>query len=107
MIRRPPRTTRPDTPFPSTTPFRSGAPGNALAVLLDDFPLVIDQHQRVVRGFVGMFLMPLTGQRKHPPRVGRTARGGKDRRLFAWNTDRKSTRLNSSHSCASSMPSSA
>src|SRR3546814_2610719 len=77
MIRRPPRSTLTDTRFPYPTLFRS---------VLRDF----GRHPVVAHA--GDFSVPAMAQADEPPR---------DRQ------DRKSTRLNSSHYCASRMPSSA
>src|SRR3546814_10020170 len=79
MIRRPPRSTRTDTLFPYTTLFRS--------------------HERYAR---------TPRSRNHRPRPRALPRRAAARRGHHLPPrDRKSTRLNSSHSCASRMPSSA
>src|SRR3546814_14442058 len=85
MIRRAPRSTRTDTLFPYTTLFRSG--GFASTQL----------HQHP------------TYRTAHPspmPRNDEVA-SALHRPHRHYPTDRKSTRLNSSHYCASRMPSSA
>src|SRR3546814_6798850 len=108
MIRRPPRSTRTDTLFPYTTLFRS---------------LELRQHQphlRLRRGepaahvvvdpdiaiegveVVAELRHQLARRRGDVQRVG----AGVDA-LTPGLQDRKSTSLNSSHSCASRMPSSA
>src|SRR3546814_1487559 len=98
MIRRPPRSTRTDTLFPDTTLFRSQqlpfvhflvppVSGAERQVLL---PKHRDKHA-ASRG-------SLRGRRSESDRSPCPARRRRDR---------KSTRLNSSHSCASRMPSSA
>src|SRR3546814_2946947 len=129
MIRRPPRSTRTDTLFPYTTLFRSSpatvahAPGVMASqpgaaedidldelvperiVDLEEFPRAIDTE--VVYQDVRLRLrrdQRLAAARgtdivDHPGNIFAT--GG-----FAQ-PDRKSTRLNSSHSCATRMPSSA
>src|SRR3546814_14171546 len=98
MIRRPPRSTRTDTLFPYTTLFRScigalsgwqgteqttAGPrcGTAGFALLDDADAQLAATERFG-----------TGHADH---------------AATDNEDRKSTRLNSSHYCASRMPSSA
>src|SRR3546814_3032891 len=112
MIRRPPRSTRTDTLFPYTTLFRSivgdviiGKEGGADAL---DGAHRVEERVRVeimlrrTVGFEevavaaeGLVEVDLLAVGKH--------RAATDRR----SADRKSTRLNSSHSCASRMPSSA
>src|SRR3546814_13816255 len=100
VIRRPPRATRTDTLFPYTTLFRSfggGRQQDAVGVAArGPFRRPPDRHadsrafsDPAVRGF----------------RLYRLYRGGRPSRRRR--TDRKSTRLNSSHYCASRMPSSA
>src|SRR3546814_10731781 len=127
MIRRPPRSTRTDTLFPYTTLFRSRAFDDAVASLRCE-AAVMDVHLLAARS-------RLLGERQvdlalldvgHPDdqrpiglfraavgkafgEIGRGARRARDqqcaRRILV--EDRKSTRLNSSHYCASRMPSSA
>src|SRR3546814_12842696 len=90
MIRRPPRSTRTDTLFPYTTLFRStGAPRGF--ALFAGFPA--QRH--------GLRLFAL-----HPIRLGAEQSGGirlhqglraAEERRLALASDRKSTRLNSSH----------
>src|SRR3546814_11149950 len=97
MIRRPPRSTRPDTLFPYTTLFRSGLDrGVAVQVEADRSA----GHNRVQDGEVGA-----ATQQDRVRIVGRAAadegRVG-DRRVLTRDRilvarDRKSTRLNSSH----------
>src|SRR3546814_2309644 len=124
MIRRPPRSTRTDTPFPYTTLFRSlrtphrarprpspsppASFGQLRSAILDQLGaaiLVLDAH-RAGAGIedhleagadIGLVLRPT-----HQFEIGLV---GDSVRLFIG--DRKSTRLNSSHYCASRMPSSA
>src|SRR3546814_3055384 len=87
MIRRPPRSTRTDTLFPYTTLFRSLAQRHFLRHPVD-LLLTLREFERP-----GVF-----------ERLVLVA-GGEEGRMRL--RDRKSTRLNSSHSCASRMPSSA
>src|SRR3546814_1592751 len=117
MTRRPPRSTRTVTLFPYTTLFRSGL------VLPTTAPVVL------VVCLAGGLLAGVTGwlgARRNEARFV-AARGELGRRttslvtdarqLVLWqadgralddvDADRKSTRLNSSHYCASRMPSSA
>src|SRR3546814_5847363 len=91
MIRRPPRSTRTDTLFPYTTLFRSVRPRPDAEVLL---PAEGDDQ------------LPLREGADQPalPRRARAAPLSQRRGALQ---DRKSTRLNSSHQCASRMPSSA
>src|SRR3546814_4825347 len=129
MIRRPPRSTRTDTLFPYTTLFRSAnaasfATGLNSIITGGDInitsPGAVDLGNSSAGGFVqvsgqsiafnnidaglsvGLFADGIDG--------GSIAAGG-DINLFADSialtgavTDRKSTRLNSSHECASRMP---
>src|SRR3546814_8754548 len=112
MCRRPPRATRTDTLFPYTTLFRSKGRMDARAALrrlLAGTPLQIASDsgqvitlrssrssgtkQRAETGVVtGQVLDPATGEYLRNATI---------------EVDRKSTRLNSSHYCASRMPSSA
>src|SRR3546814_8149075 len=88
MIRRPTRSTRTDTLCPYTALFRSDFMERGMRALADVTDATLATHRSAVE--VSRF-------------------GPQDlvdvRRLVA--PDRKSTRLNSSHSCASRMPSSA
>src|SRR3546814_12146678 len=89
IMRRPPRSTLTDTLFPYTTLFRSvpdGAGGRNAHLLADN-----GSEQRAIARRARPWL-----------RIADAFQGAGDGRL-----DRKSTRLNSSHSCASRMPSSA
>src|SRR3546814_11014795 len=94
MIRLPPRSTRTDTLFPYTTLFRS----HGIISHNKTRPIAASDKRRgrVVTG-------KERGHDADTPdfRDRRSARTGSRRR------DRKSTRLNSSHYCASRMPSSA
>src|SRR3546814_21102981 len=110
MLRPPPVSTRHGTLFPYTTLFLSrrelvgqlGARGRIVLVIGDAAGQALRDHP----GFVGVVahlaqrLGDMGGQRWIGGRVF-IAAGGDDA------LDRKSTRLNSSHSCASRMPSSA
>src|SRR3546814_3310973 len=120
MIRRPPRSTRTDTLFPYTTLFRSR--------ILEIFTIERGFHKsRMHRVNANMVFGELPGgylaehphrrlrcrierERRHD-RLHRARRGNIDDRspdtLHRRQQDRKSTRLNSSHQCASLMPSSA
>src|SRR3546814_14077159 len=86
MIRRPPRSTRTDTLVPYTTLFRSQG-GQPRVAQMD--------------GRSGASLCPGTRLSVEDRRRGRPDAE------HAGPGDRKSTRLNSSHSCAARMPSSA
>src|SRR3546814_12671783 len=91
MIRRPPRSTRTYTLFPYTTLFRS--PPRQAAHEIGGTVDRVDHPQRIgVATTTAAFL----AQDAVMGEGGQQPRG-----------DRKSTRLNSSHSCASRMPSSA
>src|SRR3546814_13247082 len=107
MIRRPPGSTRTDTPFPDTTLFRS-AVARALGdvergVGLREQLLAVETARRAegdadaapgddrIRGDVGYRLGERIG---HPPRDRRRER---DVAALGHHQDRKSTRLNSSH----------
>src|SRR3546814_6218734 len=100
MIRRPPRSTRTDTLFPYTTLFRSGGEV-ALALHHRQAHQCLgagEEHPAAVeRVLVVEGNRPQSHRRKSLPAV--PAPGPC--------VDRKSTRLNSSHSCAARMPSSA
>src|SRR3546814_12590954 len=105
MVRRPPRSTRTDTLFPYPTLFRSWVkPLGDLYVTLIKMIAVPLVFFAVINA-----ISSLHGQKSMAALGGRT---------FAWFAitavlavgivaiDRKSTRLNSSHHCASRMPSS-
>src|SRR3546814_18640082 len=93
MIRRPPRSTRTDTLFPYTTLFRSAGHGAG----------------RGWRRGGDLFLVRAGGEQQRGG--ARQHEGLETHHSLPWKTartkDRKSTRLNSSHYCASRMPSSA
>src|SRR3546814_18671043 len=97
MIRRPPRSTRTDTLFPYTTLFRSDSGTSNTDINIPE------------DGWYSMSMYCY---------VGDSATNGRNYYVYLngvitsqnteiINTDRKSTRLNSSHQCASRMPSSA
>src|SRR3546814_17879252 len=85
MMRQPPKSTRTDTLFPYATLFRSGDRENILVTAtgqVDDDAFADTESRRK--------LLCVSDGVRRPAQA-----------------DRKSTRLNSSHSCASRMPSSA
>src|SRR3546814_16196930 len=97
MIRRPPRSTRPDTLFPYTTLFRSDRrvaarllPRHPAAAAADGAHALGPHRQRVERG---------GGARQPRAEQLRRGQGGAARRVEVAGAreDRKSTRLNSSH----------
>src|SRR3546814_19106003 len=90
MIRRPPRSTRTDTLFPYTTLFRSGR--IAEFALRDRQLQIIHPTQHFANGDLDFHSCQRLADAPVNSRAER---------------DRKSTRLNSSHQCASRMPSSA
>src|SRR3546814_13806842 len=102
MIRRPPRSTRTDTLFPYTTLCRSRLQGGETIAA----PLVLSSLD-------AQATLRLTGIEHFDAEAVRRIRqvrckGVTAKVNLALSTlDRKSTRLNSSHSCASRMPSSA
>src|SRR3546814_13302926 len=109
MIRRPPRTTRADTLFPYTTLFRSQL--KYVARLFNSFlgdnstisccevlnSLIFQAHEQHHNN---SFLCAALVMGQSNMAAGATVGSN-------HNSDRKSTRLNSSHSCAYRMPSSA
>src|SRR3546814_17955902 len=107
MIRRPPRPTRTDTHFPYPTLFRSQR-------IKSDQCVAERGAERAQYGRVGQVALPAAdrqlGGEVFEQRVGdaEVALGVLEvDRIDLVRQDRKSTRLNSSHSCASRMPSSA
>src|SRR3546814_1527912 len=124
MIRRPPRSTRTDTLFPYTTLFRSGAPVDLQLAQAELLPLFQGGEVHVGKRDGALHLVgPVAGQeddgavgvdavdRIDPAavcaRVGEQAQHrGLVRVLHGAGgpLDRKSTRLNASHSCATRMP---
>src|SRR3546814_19106472 len=102
MIRRPPSSTRADTLFPYTTLFRSAELAGPDAPEI----LPVAQCREILRKlrervFPALMVRDLGGQASLEEVVGAMTA------LADLAVDRKSTRLNSSHSCASRMPSSA
>src|SRR3546814_11798252 len=104
-LRRAPRATRTDTLFPYTTLFRSAVPddtidqaGNMLIGLIFGEERV-DFGGELVEAFGGGVLCCRGDDASEDESENETR--------FPAHRDRKSTRLNSSHSCASRMPSSA
>src|SRR3546814_13237066 len=104
MIRRPPRSTRSDTLFPYTTPFRSGPPrplATAYTISLAD-PAVMEAAARNAAAAGYALLKVKLGGDGDMDRIAAVRRGSPAARLIvdaneAWAGDRKSTRLNSSH----------
>src|SRR3546814_20062040 len=101
MIRRPPRSTRTDTLFPYTTLFRSRIQ-EALGWIRVMHILRLNQSQHAT---LASHLFDGTGLEAIA--VGLCGRSMIEGRSVFVVQDRKSTRLNSSHQCASRMPSSA
>src|SRR3546814_7547734 len=110
MIRRPPRSTRTDTLFPYTTLFRSLALLVLVNQLLTGIWLVMHYKPDAAQAWDSVeYIMrdvPWGDTLRYLHSTGASA-------FFIvvylhmYRGDRKSTRLNSSHSCASRMPSSA
>src|SRR3546814_3257365 len=128
MLRRPPRSTRTDTLFPYTTLFRSLVVGNddldAAVILVDDDALDrcglerVDDEGRGVFGpgdDVGLLALHFLDDRLDAAALHADARADRiDAAVIADHADlgartrvargaRKSTRLKSSHQCASRM----
>src|SRR3546814_8419682 len=80
MIRRPPRSTRTDTLFPSPTLFRSHRFDGGEAVVL-----VVGRSHDAQRGGVQLVQLPagVVGQEQHPPRTGPPRQRQTPRRLTA------------------------
>src|SRR3546814_13902226 len=99
MIRRPPRSTRTDTLFPYTTLFRSGdgASNPFQTVQREDVGLTLRIRPQISEGGTVKLSLYQEVSSIDPSSTLPSATSG----------DRKSTRLNSSHYCASRMPSSA
>src|SRR3546814_1476957 len=115
MFRQPPRSTRTDTLFPYTTLFRSGRCGERpeIAAVQAVAPIRVHEENLVGRDDAAPFP---NGQRSmHPILLARSAdrlsvNGDGDAveaHMLSWQRERTSRRLNSSHKCASRMPSSA
>src|SRR3546814_1671618 len=123
MIRRPPRSTRTDTLFPYTTLFRSKARIEVLQKLraaLDEGvaarTVELDEDERaLVRELFLLTLKPVMyvanvledGFEDNPHLDAVRERAAAEGAAVVPVSDRKSPRLNSSHLCASRMPSSA
>src|SRR3546814_10528824 len=119
MIRRPPRSTRTDTLLPYTTLFRSATDYVAKAIVDAADQVLVSTGAATVskvqlsastilgRGSVGAAAALTMAELKTLLALvkGDVGLGNVDNTSDA--KDRKSTRLNSSHSCASRMPSSA
>src|SRR3546814_10204792 len=111
MIRRPPRATRTDTLVPYTTLFRAAL--GQIAVIPEGIPepATLDNHglhglyRKMVAARIVVDVIELLVGIHIALQILRLRRG--DHLLCVRDQDRKSTRLNSSHSCASRMPSSA
>src|SRR2546430_4041870 len=90
MIRRPPRSTL----FPSTTLFRSEPPARLAQLLVDDLPLrCLRELRRVPVGEPHRIHI-----RQHHQLVDALRQPARGEALVEESEDRKSTRLNSSHS---------
>src|SRR3546814_13499024 len=76
MIRRPPRSTRTDTPFPYTTLFRSRLPESGLAAVADQRGEIARRLRAVVRDARGAQI----GTVGNPNRARRARRGAADDR---------------------------
>src|SRR3546814_6720131 len=96
MILRPPRSTRTDTRFPYTTLFRS------LCQLILTLQGRIESARNPLIGIADLIQCFCINCAP-----GRTVATGGLWNLSGQQLDRKSTRLNSRHSCAARMPSSA
>src|SRR3546814_1986999 len=105
MLRHPPSCTRIDALFPYTTPFRS-------AVIRDAFGEPCPEKReelRLARGNAAADENSLRqgGEHQIVAERGQCIGGLRPDGMIGRYVDRKSTRLNSSHSCASRMQSSA
>src|SRR3546814_13631989 len=102
MIRRPPRSTRTDKLFPYTTLFRSSEPTGQVFAELPLGDIADDDHEsRRLIEIQGLDPEFHRERRRVTPPADDPGQG------YLAAIDRKSTRLNSSHSCAPRMPSSA
>src|SRR3546814_12003623 len=101
MIRRPPRSTRTDTLFPYTTLFRS-ADRIRDRWLADEDGLKAPLERGVLFDIFAIFV-----ERRRADAVQFAACERGLEQVRGVHRDRKSTRLNSSHSCASRMQTSA
>src|SRR3546814_4733051 len=126
MIRRPPRSTRTDTLFPYTTLFRSSMTGSWTGTIGSSSASAIDAIGGAdAKAIGGSHVGAPSGLRRIPSGgahrrqellyrnlqlvglLGELPAGGRHLGRRGAGLDRKSTRLNSSHSCAYRMPSSA
>src|SRR3546814_6602267 len=115
MIRRPPRSTRTDTLFPYTTLFRAFPTNDFLVdptALLNSLMPVIGSLPTpdLLTNLAQLGGARFPGANTAVPSFLKTYRGYgaiQPHQTIPGYQDRKSTRLNSSHSCASRMPSSA
>src|SRR3546814_1868597 len=128
MIRRPPRSTRTDTLFPYTTLFRSATADIEHLPVLKIEPThdrtnlfrsarreegVTPDEVQAVDEFVGILDVHLSCSARAALRGATIARRGESSKYQEWKRrrggrlaqDRKSRRLNYSHSCESRMPS--
>src|SRR3546814_7250898 len=101
MRRRPPRSTRTDTLFPYTTLFRSVKIKDAGTKNLYNLSYA-DSDRQMAQTVVQAFLRILMNDT-----VSANTASATTAQNFLEQQDRKSTRLNSSHSCATRIPSSA
>src|SRR3546814_6051018 len=122
MIRRPPRSTRTDTLFPYTTLFRSTGTGIIGRKREIDAPEFTKLPAQITGGAAQIAMQAVAidpellcraGHQLAEPESTLGAQGHRivpallDQHRVHESEDRKSTRLNSSHYCASRMPSSA
>src|SRR3546814_8385546 len=118
MIRRPPRSTRTDTLFPYTTLFRSGfyydfareAPFTPadLAAIEQRMHEIVDRDEPIRREVwdreEAIRYFTSIGEKYKAEHIETLPQGEE---ISIYRQDRKSTRINSRHQCASRMPSSA
>src|SRR3546814_15111175 len=102
LVPRPPRSTRTYTLFPYTTLFRSAAIAAAVIDHAVERQRIAAAQRNVVLLLSGQQVVLQVHGREIALQAGIRALRGRQRAV-----DRKSTRLNSSHSCAHRMPSSA
>src|SRR3546814_10367069 len=110
MIRRPPRSTRTDTLFPYTTLFRSTQGPQRAAFMLDELCRMAATEDIPWKAPIGTPYVNTLSATRQPAFPGDLALEQKLGAIIRWNAlaiDRKSTRLNYSHSCPSRMPPSA
>src|SRR3546814_20818089 len=103
MIRRPPRSTRTDTPFPYTTPFRSRAATSAAPSFMGVVGSLPAHHAFSAANWVAMrctrhmHLYGTTKEQLGAIAVSSRAKAALNPLAVYRDPDRKSTRLNSSH----------